>query len=124
MASDITRPAIWKSGMAVKPTCSPMGVSSQRVICTICETMLRCVSSAPLGRPVVPPVYCMAQVSSGLTLTSILSAGSFFITSVNCQISLPSMGSTLPVGTFLESLASVLMGCGNIVQYAGEDDQL
>ena len=32
--------------------------------CKMAATMLRCVSTAPLDKPVVPPVYCKKAMSS------------------------------------------------------------
>ena len=39
---------------------------NQASACSTAETMLRCVSTAPLDSPVVPPVYCKNAVESSV----------------------------------------------------------
>ena len=59
----------WYSGSAVTTT-SPLASStgaSHAVICCRLAIMLRWVSIAPLGTPVVPPVYCRKARSVGST---------------------------------------------------------
>src|SRR5262245_50620752 len=50
-------PPLWNMGMAPSATSAPGSKAYQRANCSVLVTMLRCVSMAPLGTPVVPPVY-------------------------------------------------------------------
>ena len=43
-------------------------------VCTTFAKMLRCVSIAPFGAPVVPPVYCSTATSSGAIGTRVIGA--------------------------------------------------
>ena len=53
------RPAMWKNGKPYRAT--PLPCSQDSHLCTIrrSDTAFLCVSMAPLGEPVVPPVYWM-----------------------------------------------------------------
>ncbi|SKS62924.1 Uncharacterised protein [Mycobacteroides abscessus subsp. abscessus] len=70
-------PAIWNMGTPMNPTSEfkSTGVLSRQVIAW--PDRLRCVSTAPLGRPVVPEVYMIsAGVSSGRSTSACDSPGS------------------------------------------------
>ena len=56
----------WYSGSAVMTVSLPSArtAPAQARVCSRFATMLPCVSIAPLGRPVVPPVYCRNARSS------------------------------------------------------------
>ena len=49
-------PPLWNIGMAQADTSSPGSNAYQVANCSVLATMFRCVSIAPLGAPVVPPV--------------------------------------------------------------------
>ena len=50
--------------------------AAQTWFCNTLATRLRCISTAPLDRPVVPPVYCSTAMSS------LLMAGFFSVAGV------------------------------------------
>ena len=63
---------MWYSGSAAmllarvtSPILASAGVN-QASACSVAATMLRCVSTAPLESPVVPPVYCRKAMSSSV----------------------------------------------------------
>ncbi len=51
--------------LRMSPILPSAGVN-QASACSIAATMLRCVSTAPLDRPVVPPVYCRNAIESSV----------------------------------------------------------
>ncbi|PAX06784.1 hypothetical protein CKY28_16830 [Sphingomonas lenta] len=57
----------WNSGMAQAIRSSPRTVGSRASRCATLAATARCVSSAPLGRPVVPPVNWSTASASGST---------------------------------------------------------
>ena len=65
--------AMWNSGAATRVTSSPIRSGSISTL-TAFQVRLAWVSIAPFGRPVVPEVYMIMQVSSSPTGSSIGSA--------------------------------------------------
>ena len=61
-----TSPVTWLNGTATAPRSSALSDKPCAKCNTECTT-LRCVSIAPLGKPVVPDVYMMVASSSGPT---------------------------------------------------------
>ncbi len=58
-------PAMWNSGTPMKPTSLLMSAPMVKRLVIACPARLVCVSTAPLGRPVVPEVY---MISAGESL--------------------------------------------------------
>ena len=68
------RPPMWKSGAAVSNT-SELFAPNARFAFTLFQTILPCVSIAPLGKPVVPEVYMINRVSWAARATTSSSRG-------------------------------------------------
>jgi hypothetical protein len=58
---------MWKNGITIRYRDSPRVFERymNASVCTTLAKMLRCVSIALFGAPVVPPVYCSTATSSG-----------------------------------------------------------
>ncbi len=99
----------WKSGNAVTTVSSPSLSKGpiQARVCSTLATRLPWVSIAPLGRPVVPPVYWMKAMSSARTA---MSSMTWRAPSSRASCSL------LACGSRQEGTCRLMMPCGEIDQ--------
>ncbi len=96
----MTRPKQWKSGTWINSRSAGLMPMTSPTMAALLMTF-RWVSMTPLGKPVVPEVYCMFMTSSKLSSASRLSRSSRLTppasSSIWAYLNMPGVSARLPM---------------------------